>query len=109
MKIKSFQARNTRIMDQFEMISSTCLTKIKKALHTLEYFMETQYKELTLAEKMFMKSFEIIREELWMAFDELFYYRSNKVWLEFIRYVNELDKKLQKSLTNSVKNTLLDL
>ena len=40
---------------------------------------------------------------------DLFLSRGSKIQTEWLTFVNRLDKKLEKSLKQSVKNTLMDL
>jgi hypothetical protein len=49
-------------MDQFETISTTILTKIKKGtLYELQKFMTEQEHELKLKQELFKEHFEVIR------------------------------------------------
>jgi len=68
-KINDFQTRHTKIVDQFEIISSTILTKIKKGtLYELKKFMQQQEAELKLKQETFVDYFEIIRQELFTIY-----------------------------------------
>lgn len=56
-------------MDQFEIISSTILTKIKKGtLYELSKFMSEQEQALKIKQETFKEYFEIIRVELFTIY-----------------------------------------
>jgi dynein heavy chain len=72
-QINDFQTRNTKVHDQFEIISSSILTKIKKGtLYDLAKFMSEQEQELKIKQETFKEHFEIIRQELFTIYHDLF-------------------------------------
>lgn len=108
-KINDFQTRHTKVMDQFEIISSTILTKIKKGtLYELSKFMSQQEAELKGKQETFKEYFEVIREQLFTIYQELFLTCKSKIQSEWLEFLKDLDKNLQKSLKNAVKNSLID-
>jgi dynein heavy chain len=108
-KINDFQTRHTKVMDQFETISSTILTKIKKGtLYELAKFMTQQEQELKVKQETFKEYFEVIRVELFTIYQDLFLQCKQKIQQQWLEFLKELDKHLQKSLKNAVKNSLLD-
>jgi dynein heavy chain, axonemal len=108
-KINDFQTRHTKVMDQFEIISSTILTKIKKGtLYELSKFMTQQEAELKEKQETFKGFFEVIRVQLFTIYQELFLTCKSKIQSEWLEFLKDLDKSLQKSLKNAVKNSLLD-
>jgi len=108
-KINDFQARHTKVMDQFEIISTTILTKIKKGtLYELQKFMNQQEAELKIKQETFKEYFEVIRQELFTIYEQLFLTCKPKIQQTWLDFLKELDKQLQKSLKNAVKNSLID-
>jgi len=108
-KINDFQTRHTKVMDQFEIISATILTKIKKGtLYVLSSFMSEQESELKQKQELFKDYFEVIRVQLFTIYQELFLTCKSKIQSEWLEFLKDLDKSLQKSLKNAVKNSLID-
>jgi hypothetical protein len=96
-------------MDQFEIISGTILTKIKKGtLYELSKFMSQQESELKGKQETFKEYFEVVRVQLFTIYQELFLTCKSKIQSEWLEFLKDLDKNLQKSLKNAVKNSLID-
>lgn len=94
-KINDFQTRHTKVNDQFEIISSSILTKIKKGtLYDLSKFMSEQEQELKIKQETFKEHFEIIRQELFTIYNDLFLTCKQKIQLSWLDFMKELDKSL---------------
>lgn len=63
---------------------------------------------MKLRETSFVASFERISKKMMKVYD-LFIHRSSKIQGEWLKFIIGLDSYLEKSLKQSVKNTLLDL
>ena len=70
--------------------------------------MDIQGKELKSKEERFKESFQTIRKLLSTTYVELFLPRGKQIQNEWLRTMHGPDRKLEKALCNSVKNTLLD-
>ena len=97
-----------KITDEFDKISTTCYTQIQKKLYLLKEFIKEQEDSLKKNEKDFTKSFERIKVKMMKTYD-LFLYKGAKIQNEWLAFVTRLDRNLEKSLKQSVKNTLMDL
>jgi Dynein heavy chain, N-terminal region 1 len=107
-KVKKFQKNQMRITEEFDKIHTTTLTQIQKKLYMLKEFIKEQEDCLKQKELDFQGSFEIIRRKMMKTYD-LFIQRGSKIQGEWLSFVNRLDKNLEKSLKQAVKNTLTDL
>ena len=56
----------------------------------------------------FANSFEIVRNKMMKTYD-LFIHRGPKIQAEWLQFITRLDRDLEKSLKQAVKNTLTDL
>jgi len=93
---------------EFEKISTTTLTNIQKKLYILNDFVRQQEDTLKVRESTFIGSFDKIAKKMMKVYD-LFMHRSPKIQGEWLKFVVSLDSSLERSLKQSVKNTLLDL
>lgn len=93
---------------EFEKISTTTLTNIQKKLYILNDFVRQQEDTLKVRETTFIASFDKIAKKMMKVY-ELFIHRSPKIQVEWLKFVVGLDSSLERSLKQSVKNTLLDL
>jgi len=97
-----------KIHNEFEKISTTTLTNVQKKLYLLSEFIRQQEDTLKVREQDFVNSFEKISRKVMKTYD-LFIHRSTKIQSEWLKFVHRLDDNLEKSLKQSVKNTLLEL
>ena len=107
-KVKKFQKNQMKINEEFEKIHTTTLTQIQKKLYPLKEFIKEQEDCLKQKEKNFQNSFEIVRNKMMKTY-ELFIQRGPKIQSEWLSFITRLDHSLEKSLKQSVKNTLTDL
>jgi len=107
-RVKMFQKNQLKINDEFDKVSTTCYTLIQKKLYGLHEFIQEQEDSLKNKEKDFIKSFERIKNKMMKTYD-LFIYKGAKIQTEWLQFVSRLDKSLEKSLKQSVINTLMDL
>jgi len=107
-KIKSFQEHDSQIRHEYDKLSITILTQIKKQMYKLPEFNDIQNKELEAKKGLFKGSFEKIRSLLIENYKQLFMDHGAPVQREWINTMRDLDKALEKSLKLSVKATLLD-
>lgn len=84
------------------------MTSVQKKLYLLTDFIRQQEETLKEKEISFVASFEKIGVEMMNTYD-LFINRTPKIQGEWLKFVERLDENLEKSLKQSVKNTLLDL
>jgi dynein heavy chain len=108
MSVKKFQSNVATIHREFEVVSTTTLTNVQKKLYLLSEFTRQQEETLSGREKEFTEAFERISIKVMDTY-ELFIHRGAKVQGEWLKFVHRLDDTLEKSLKQSVKNTLLDL
>mmetsp|Transcript_20727 Transcript_20727/g.31790 ORF Transcript_20727/g.31790 Transcript_20727/m.31790 type:complete len:322 (+) Transcript_20727:2434-3399(+) len=108
LNVKKFQNNVMKINQEFEKISTTTLTNVQKKLYLLSEFIRQQEDTLTVRETDFVGSFDKISRKIMKTY-ELFIHRSTKIQSEWLSFVRGLDDSLEKSLKQSVKNTLLDL
>jgi hypothetical protein len=108
LNVKKFQNNIQKINSEFDKISTTTLTNVQKKLYILNEFIRQQEDTLKLRETGFVASFERISKKMMKVYD-LFIHRSSKIQGEWLKFVVNLDSNLEKSLKQSVKNTLLDL
>jgi hypothetical protein len=106
--VKKFQNNQQKILDEFEKISSTCITSIQKTIYLLPAFVTQQEDTLEVRKKDFSTSFEKIISKIMKTY-ELFIKRKNKIQSEWLKFIYRLDDGLLKALQNSVQITLLDL
>lgn len=59
-------------------------------------------------EKDFTNSFEVVKVKIMKTY-ELFIQRGPKIQSEWLTFISRLDQKLEKSLKQAVKNSLMDL
>ena len=97
-----------KINQEFEKISTTTLTNIEKRLYYLTQFIRQQEETLKVREEEFVQSFEKISRKIMNTY-ELFINRGPRIQLEWLRFIHRLDDSLERSLKQSVKNTLIDL
>ena len=64
MKIKSFQDNDSQIRHEYDRLSSTILTHVKKEMYKLDKFNSIQENELEIKKQLFKDSFETIRKLL---------------------------------------------
>ncbi len=107
-KVKKFQKNAQRINDEFDKIYTSTLTQIQKKLYLLKEFIKEQEECLRNKEIEFQESFEIIKKKIMKTYD-LFIQRGPRIQSEWLSFISRLDHKLEKSLKQSVKNTLTDL
>jgi len=108
LNVKKFQSNVAKVQQEFEKISTTTLTNVQKKLYLLSEFTRQQAETLAGREREFVESFERVARKVMKTYD-LFIHRGPKVQNEWLRFVRRLDDSLEKSLKQSVKNTLLDL
>ena len=63
---------------------------------------------MKVKEKDFQHSFEVIKAKMMKTYD-LFINRGPKIQSEWLQFISRMDSKLEKSLKQSVKNSLMDL
>lgn len=108
LSVKKFQSNVQKIYAEFENIATTTLTDIHKKLYLLSEFSRQQEETLAVKEREFVESFDRIARKVMKTYD-LFIHRGPKIQNEWLEFVRRLDDDLEKSLKQSVKNTLLDL
>jgi dynein heavy chain len=108
LNVKKFQNNVMKINSQFEKISTTTLTNVQKKLYLLSEFIRQQEETLKVRETEFTHAFGEIANGVMETYD-LFIHRSSKIQNEWLEFVRRLDDALEKSLKQSVKNTLLEL
>lgn len=106
--VKRFQSNVQSIYAEFEAIATTTLTSIQKKLYLLSEFTGQQEAALKAREREWEEAFERIAAKVMETY-ELFIHRGAKIQGEWLAFVRRLDETLEKSLKQSVKNTLLDL
>jgi copper chaperone CopZ len=106
--VQNFQTNVMKINQEFEKISTTTLTNIEKRLYYLTQFIRQQEETLKVREEEFVQSFEKISRKIMNTY-ELFINRGPRIQLEWLRFIHRLDDSLERSLKQSVKNTLIDL
>jgi hypothetical protein len=82
---------------------------VQKKLYLLSEFTRQQEDTLATREREFVESFERIARKVMRTYELLFIHRGPKVQSEWLKFVEGLDRALERSLKQAVKNTLLDL
>lgn len=99
--VKEFQNNQQEIRDEFEKISSTCITNIQKQMYGLPAFVTQQEDTLEVRKKDLSASFEKIIDKVMTTYD-LFIRRKSKIQNEWLKFIHRLDDGLLKALQNSV-------
>lgn len=107
--VQSFIESNQLILKNFQVMADTSLWRIEnKKVYDLEEFESAQEEYRVVAQNRLFQAHEQIKNVLHSLF-EIFRNDGRDVYLQWIKYVEKIDKGIEESLRLTVKRTLQEI